>query len=159
LKQLYGGTPGKSVQNGLGGLAKKVGQGITGTGPKPASGGFAAGLVKSSAKPGGFAAGLVGGAATSKLTPGQTLGGLWGASKPAPIASTPITPYRGGGPVSPSPGGGSADSPISTPVGPGNIAPASGDTGGTSISPLLILGAGALAVLFLKKKGRGGLKL
>ena len=91
-----------------------------------------------------------------------------------------ITPYSGGSysaPVGSSGGltgsqgqmqatpivassGGSTTDPVSTPVG-SDVGPSGGtttDTSGSSINPLWILGAGALAVFLLKGK-KGGIKL
>ena len=56
--------------------------------------------------------------------------------------------------------GGSTTDPVSTPVG-SDVGPSGGtttDTSGSSINPLWILGAGALAVFLLKGK-KGGIKL
>ena len=99
---------------------------------------------------------------------GQILSAQHAANAPAAPTSpaapkSPVSkPVNGGGSTkSSNPGGGSSaggsmDASSGTPSG-GNVAPVSTDTTG-SIDPILIIGAGALLVLFLKKrKGGGGL--
>lgn len=94
---------------------------------------------------------------------GQVLGGVHatnGLAKSKSPASSGGSGSSGGSNKSSNPGGGSsaggsADGSSDTSSG-GSVAPVSTDTTG-SIDPLLIIGAGALAVLFLKKKGKGGM--
>jgi hypothetical protein len=102
----------------------------------------------------------VGLAASKVRRAAQQLSAPAGGNGPAPV----ITPYTGGsyggGSYGSGGAGGATDSPVSTPVG-SNVGPTGtpADTSsGTSINPLLVLGAGALVVLYLKKH-KGGLKL
>ena len=93
---------------------------------------------------------------------GQVLGGVHatsGLAKSKSPTTSSGSGSSGGSNRSSNPGGGSssggsADGSSDTPSG-GSVAPVSTDTTG-SIDPLLIIGAGALAVLFLRKKGKGG---
>ena len=125
--------------------------------------------------------GLVAAAQNIATTVGKTY--KVGQTLSAPAAGNGpvnITPYSGGSysaPVGSSGGltgsqgqmqatpivassGGSTTDPVSTPVG-SDVGPSGGtttDTSGSSINPLWILGAGALAVFLLKGK-KGGIKL